>query len=323
MSRSAVVVGAGVTGLTTAVCLVERGWAVRLWAAEVGAETTSGVAAAVWDPYRVDPPERVLVWAQRTYGELDTLASVPGSGINMRTALRLVPQHEPGPWWLAAIPEWRDARAGELPPGYCRAYVFTVPVIEMPVYLGWLLQRLVAAGVAVERRRLETLDEPAASADAVFNCPGVGARSLVGDPLVRAVRGQVVRVRNPGLTRVIVDEFHPDGITYIVPRSDDCVLGGTTDEDVWDRRPDAATADRIVARCASIEPRLRDAEVIGHAAGLRPVRAPVRVEREDRADGMVIHNYGHGGAGVTLSWGCARDAVTLAGTGGVPGPGEP
>jgi D-amino-acid oxidase len=42
-------------------------------------------------------------------------------------------------------------------------------------------------------------------------------------------------------------------------------------------------------------------------AGLRPYRLEVRLERE----GRVIHNYGHGGAGYTLSRGCAEDVARL------------
>jgi D-amino-acid oxidase len=44
----------------------------------------------------------------------------------------------------------------------------------------------------------------------------------------------------------------------------------------------------------------------------------VRLEAEERPGGRVVwHNYGHGGAGVTLSWGCAEEltAAVLAGAG--------
>ncbi|HMC79917.1 MAG TPA: FAD-dependent oxidoreductase, partial [Acidimicrobiia bacterium] len=44
--------------------------------------------------------------------------------------------------------------------------------------------------------------------------------------------------------------------------------------------------------------------------GLRPFRRDsVRLEREPGA--RVIHNYGHGGSGVTLSWGCAEEVSAL------------
>jgi len=57
------------------------------------------------------------------------------------------------------------------------------------------------------------------------------------------------------------------------------------------------------------EPRVLAARV-----GLRPFRrSGVRLERDQLPDGrIVIHNYGHGGSGFTLSWGCAREVVDLA-----------
>jgi len=40
--------------------------------------------------------------------------------------------------------------------------------------------------------------------------------------------------------------------------------------------------------------------------GLRPNRPAVRLEAEPLGDGRRVHCYGHGGMGVSLSWGCAR-----------------
>ena len=96
---------------------------------------------------------------------------------------------------------------------------------------------------------------------------------------------------------------------YVVPRSRDVVLGGTAVEGEWSRTPDPATAESILARAAAIEPRLAGARVLRHRVGLRPGRTTVRLERV----GDVIHCYGHGGCGVTVSWGCADDVVDLAG----------
>ena len=85
------------------------------------------------------------------------------------------------------------------------------------------------------------------------------------------------------------------------------ILGGTATAGDDNIDPDPAVAAAIVERCARIEPRLLSARVIGHRVGLRPARPTVRLERE----GRIVHNYGHGGAGVTLSWGCARYVTTL------------
>ena len=146
----------------------------------------------------------------------------------------------------------------------------------------------------------------------VVNCAGLGARKLVGDPSMAPIRGQIVRVSNPGLERFSLDEGNPEGVTYVVPRSDDCILGGTAEEGEWDTEPDPKTAANILRRCATLEPRLEGSEVLEHKAGLRPGRPEIRLEREDVAHGVPrVHNYGHGGSGVTLSWGCAEDTLAL------------
>ena len=139
----------------------------------------------------------------------------------------------------------------------------------------------------------------------VVNASGIGARLLGGDPTVAPVRGQVVLVEQVGLDRWWIDAEAP---TYVVPRSRDIVLGGTALEGEWSRTPDPATAESILARAAQIEPRLAGARILRHKVGLRPARPAVRLERE----GDVIHCYGHGGCGVTVSWGCADDVVDLA-----------
>lgn len=66
-------------------------------------------------------------------------------------------------------------------------------------------------------------------------------------------------------------------------------------------------------RCAALVPQAAHARVLAHRVGLRPVRPTVRLELEHRAR-PVVHCYGHGGAGVTLSYGCAREVVQLVGS---------
>ena len=71
--------------------------------------------------------------------------------------------------------------------------------------------------------------------------------------------------------------------------------------------------EAIVSRVRSVVPELADAVVLGSRVGLRPVAPAVRLARLPLGDQEVVTNYGHGGAGVTLSWGCAAEVVRLVG----------
>src|SRR5690606_37847565 len=101
------------------------------------------------------------------------------------------------------------------------------------------------------------------------------------------------------------------------PRGDDVILGGTSEVGAWSTAADPTTTAAILERCAALEPRLRGAAILEVLVGLRPCRSEVRLGREVIGEAAVIHNYGHGGAGVTLSWGCAAEAAALA-VGGDP-----
>jgi D-amino-acid oxidase len=306
-----IVVGCGVIGLTAALRMREASLDVRIVTAALPFETTSGVAAALWYPYKAYPEDRVLSWGSETFEVFVELSRVPGSGVRMREGVELWREPVPDPWWASAVPDVRRCTKDELPPGYSDGHIFVAPVIEMPIYLRYLLDRFVGAGGNVEHRFVSSLED-AADGHVIVNCAGLGARELVGDPSMEPIRGQIVRVRNPGLERFVLDEGNPEGVTYVIPRSEDCILGGTAEEGEWDTEPDPEIAAGILRRCTTLEPRLAEAEVLEHKAGLRPGRPEIRLEREDAAQGPPrVHNYGHGGSGVTLSWGCAAETLRL------------
>jgi D-amino-acid oxidase len=305
------VIGCGVSGLSCGIRLLEAGHAARIWARDMPLQTTSSVAAAVWYPYKAYPEHLVVGWAAAAYADFVQLAQVPAAGVAMREGVELFPWEVDEPWWRDAVPGFRRAGAADLPAGYRDGYVFEAPVIEMPVYLGWLLARFETLGGRVERRALASLDEALAASDVVVNCAGLGARELASDASMLPIRGQIVRVAQVGLDRFVLDDYNPSGVTYVVPRGRDCVLGGTADEGREDLAPDAATAEAILARCVALEPRLRGAAILEHKVGLRPGRPSVRLEAERRGGKLLVHNYGHGGAGVTLSWGCAAEVLAL------------
>jgi len=303
------VVGCGVIGLTAAVHLREAGVDVRIVTAAMPPETTSSVAAALWYPYKAYPENRVLYWGSRTFEVFEELARIPESGVRLREGVEIWREPVSNPWWAGAVPGVRRCTEEELPPGYSDGHAFVAPVVEMPVYLGYLLDRFASSGGRIERRAVSSLDD-SGEARVVVNCAGLGARELVGDSSMVPIRGQIVRVRNPGLERFLLDEGNPEGVTYVVPRSNDCILGGTAEEGEWDTEPDPEIAAGILRRCAELEPRLERAEVLEHRVGLRPGRPEIRLEREDGGVPR-IHNYGHGGSGVTLSWGCAEETLRL------------
>lgn len=296
------VVGAGVTGLTCAVRLAEDGHRVDVLARDLPLETTSVVAAALWYPYKALPQERVTVWAGSAYDDFAALATQEATGVRMMSGTEVLHRRTVDPWWAGAVPDLEHVAP---PPGYADAWSFTAPVIDMPVYLDWLRSRLVELGGTLTRMSLLALPQPSGSTDdVVVNCAGLGSRLLAQDADVRPVRGQVVLMDGVTLDRWWLDA---DGPTYVVPRARQIVVGGTDQADDWSRTASPETATEILRRATLLVPELTEATVVGHRVGLRPVRSGVRLE----AEGRVIHCYGQGGAGVTLSWGCADEVAQL------------
>ena len=306
-------VGAGVTGLSCAVRLLEAGHRVDVLARDLPLETVSAVAAALWYPYRAFPYERVTAWSSTTFTELARLAKDDRTGVAMRHGTEVHRERVADPWWASAVPTL--TRVTALPGPYVDAWTFEAPVVEMPVYLRWLVDRIEELGGTLTRMALNALPE-GDGAEVVVDATGLGARRMAGDTSVTPVRGQVVLVEQIGLDRWWLDSSGP-GPVYVVPRSHDVVVGGTDDEGEWDRRVVPETAERILARATELVPALAGARVVGHRVGLRPARPTVRLEAEQRGVTRLVHCYGHGGAGVTLSWGCADEVVALvAGEGG-------
>lgn len=306
------VVGAGIAGLTAALRLVEEGHDVRVVAASAPEQTTSSVAAALWYPYRALPREAVTRWSATTYDVLAGMAGRPDVGVRLRTGRELLLDEQPDPWWRDAVPALDRVPAGDLPAGFRDDYLLEVPVVDVSVHLPWLVSSLAARGVRLQDQELGALEQADPSADAVVNCTGLGAAALTGDEDLVPVQGQVVVVAQVGVQEWLLAQSDPVALTYVVPRERTVVLGGTAAVGATDLEPDARTAAAVLERCSALVPALRRAPVLAHRVGLRPTRSCVRLEVGRLADGRpVVHDYGHGGAGVTLSYGCAADVARL------------
>ncbi len=305
------VIGSGVIGLTTGICLAEAGLSVTIRTAAEPRQTTSVAAGAVWGAVKVGPPDRVLGWGQAGLEALTKLAAEPGTGVRMAGG-REVSRHPLEPYyWTSLVADLRLCGQAELPNGYTYGWYYTAPLVTMPVYLDYLRARFEQAGGAIEVAPAGSLSELAGAAPVVVNCSGVAAHDLVPDPSVVPVRGQVVIAANPGIEEFLISrDPEPPWITYMFPHGDEIVLGGTNDEGNWDTEPKDEVTMRILASCAEIDPRLRGVKVLGCRVGLRPCRPEVRLEAEPFGGGVLWHNYGHGGAGVSMAWGCAAEIAT-------------
>jgi D-amino-acid oxidase len=304
------IIGAGVSGLTTAVSMAEAGLAVRVYTRDPPRLTTSAASGAIWDPHLV-AHDKVPRWSRDSLAVFKTLAGDGRTGVRSAPRMEIIRTGVGPPDYLAEQSDFRMCQSEELPDGFVTGWAYTALIIDMPVYLDYLTQRLVNAGGRLDVGESMSLGEIVARASFAVNCTGSGARELVADADVTPVRGELVVVDNPGIERFLAEISESPELTYILPQGEHVVLGGSADSGRTDLTPDPKIAEGILARCIALEPRLRGARVRGHRVGLRPSRPQVRLEHEKIEGCHLIHNYGHGGAGVTLSWGCAQDVLSL------------
>ena len=335
-ARSVAIVGAGVSGLSTAIQLSEAGFDVSIISGQTPSETTSAVAAAFWYPFRVGGYRRS--WASISYSTFLSLKGIEEAGVSTCRSIEYIDLEDDdaqeeirGHWWrhlpgieyqykgdepIATTFGDADDLRGELT--FHHKVSFTVPVINMGVYLSYLEKWYAeVSGRKIEYRWCDDLGELSKRYDYVVNCAGYGARELVGDEEVKAISGQLVRIDgvSPGAALVFLQTGRfANAPVYIVPRhsgSQDTVLGGSLIEQIgYPARKDLpdfnpALSAMIRRRCEAFDPKLARRDVASEVVGLRPYRSTMRLEWCKQHSKKLIHNYGHGGGGVTLSWGCA------------------
>ena len=352
---SVLVIGAGVSGLTTALCLRREGFRVTVVAEKFDRDIVSTVAGVLWEwppavcGHREDErsPERSKRWCMTSYEEFFHLARVPGTGVFVRPAVFYFREPlEQNPRELRKMNELRRQVLGfahdpgliernrvSAEAGVEDAYTYLAPMIDTDTYLQWLMREVRAAGCVVQRRRISGNLQDREwelryefGADLIVNCTGLGAAELTGDEL-RPLRCALVRVHNDGHAMPKITEAHAvshdpgrteQGTVFILPTGDDMlVLGGLVEADEWDLDVGLGNhgpVREMLRRCEEFLPVLQRAEIDVFdpvRVGLQPFRGQnARVEQHTGT--RIIHNYGHGGSGVTFSWGCAAEVVGLA-----------
>ncbi|XP_077867253.1 D-amino-acid oxidase-like [Saccoglossus kowalevskii] len=175
------------------------------------------------------------------------------------------------------------------------------------------MERFKRQGGRTMKKKIENIRE-VEQYDVVVNCTGIGARSLVNDAEVQPIRGQVIRVHAHWIKHfaITADAGHS---SYVIPCANNVLLGGTTQVGNWNLKIDENDKKKIWEGCCKMYPSLKHAKLDYDWVGLRPSRTSVRLEKEimniNGREIKVVHNYGHGGSGVTFHWGCAQDTTTL------------
>lgn len=336
MGQRAIVVGAGVIGLSCAVRLAEAGLEVDVLTRDMPPETCSALGGALWMPVGGHPGSRWASWAATTHAVLTDLAAREGTGVRLlRGHLRSARPSDGDsidlthPSWTRLLPEAAQALA---PSGAGRGHVarppaardgtpapraawsLTVPVLDMPTYLGYLTRRLADAGGTLTRLSLSRLPRQGF----VVNCSGSAARALATDPAVRPRRGEALTLAGPGPDRWYCTEHAGTGsLSYVVPHGDRVLVGMTATPPAWESASSQEIVGHLLAEAAEAVPDLAGAPVLTHRQAFQGERPVARVELEPRTTSRgggdaVVHCYGHGDRGVTVAWGCAGEVLALA-----------
>lgn len=324
------VLGAGVVGLSTALSILEDVPSVKVTviADRFLSDTLSFGAGGFFRPEaNIGPdPETVAQWAQASYEQYSTLAVTDpvNSGNSFVSGYQLSSYSEGSlrnelveSIVASSVRSLKDRERQLLFPEKFKHGIFWTTIITDPrYYLPYLHEQVTQRGGSIEKGHVdsfESLLEGHSHFDLLVNCTGMNAAKLTGDHRVTPVRGQTIKVKAPWIRHF----YFADG-AYILPGRDYVTLGGIKDYGNGNMALSELDRQSIWTRCTELVPSLQKAEVAFEWVGLRPQRQPVRLELEkmqltgpSQSQVNVVHNYGHGGHGITLSWGCAKNASAL------------
>ncbi|MDO9376477.1 MAG: FAD-dependent oxidoreductase [Ferruginibacter sp.] len=310
MIQKIAIAGAGISGMSTAYVLQKKGYEVTVFARAFSPLITSNKAAAFWFPYHIRNDKRGVDWCTTSYRYYQDFMKDPSTGISMHQLLKVLRQgeEEEEPIWKEFMPagSFGEVEPPELPSGVARMYDVQVPLIETQLFLPWLHDRLREAGVQFIQTNLDGFEQLSEDFDLVINCTALGSRELCGDETLVPVRGQVGLLAPGPKLPIYLDNEMP---LYVVPRKDAIIVGGTYEPHELNEQTEPPTIERILNNAYQVFPELKQQSVIGSWAGLRPYRPDIRLEREQGTN--IIHNYGHGGSGFTLAFGCAEGVGKL------------
>jgi len=224
-----------------------------------------------------------------------------------------IKQKEDVPVWTQICTDFRRLKKDELTGRYIDGWSIKTITIHTDRCLNLLVEQFKNNGGSIYQKTVEHMSECFTEFNIVINCTGLGARDLFNDRRVIPCRGQVLRVKPNGHKFTIFDEERVNKMTYIIPRVDDIIIGGCAEYHEFNTAVNEAQSAEILHRVSAIVPKFKEATILETKVGLRPYRDEIRVEAETPYNGLrlLVHNYGHGGSGWTVCWGCAEEVLSL------------
>lgn len=367
-SKEVIVIGAGVSGLTTAYTLQALGYDTAIYTKQTADNITQNPSnpgfASLYPSASVIPHsvenERLESLFKHSQSFFYELKKRGFPGVTTHTHFEVFEYEKERPHymdWMMNLQTLEDVpgekiprRAGaQLKKGWCYESLFA----DWPLYFPELQERYLQSGGEVVRKTLRPEDLPNLPASTIINCSGLGSMILFDDPAPHyLLRGHLLVKKGAPLVQrgdetisynytpeasVYADKRGNPSDVYFYPRKDGWLLGGSrqlgqlTKNGDWDGERTSSPSyeinhipfpaqiydlnKEIIEHSYSIE--VGEPDDFEPTIGYRYLRRKdngLRLEQETISGKNIIHNYGHGGAGVTLSWGCAfHIAETLMG----------
>ncbi|XP_022129361.2 D-amino-acid oxidase [Pieris rapae] len=316
-----IVLGAGINGTTCALKIKEKypDYDVTLLGAQFSPNTTGDGSGGLWYPYLCGKTPEALIgkWGIETYSLLLKLWRQGGYGISLQPVYVMYRDGtQSAPKWANDVFGYMELDQKQLEyfnklfsVQYVAGNTFNTFVVNPSTLLKRLEQQLDALKVTRRQGSVKSLTDPILrDYDVIINCTGLGAREVVPDDKVHPIRGQILKVNAPWVFYSIQDKCSGH---YIIPNDTFCVLGGTGQANNYSTEVNNDDTDFIEKGCHNLIPSLKGAKLQKYFVGLRPARDEVRVEVERVNGKLCIHNYGHGGSGFTLFWGCGITVLEL------------
>lgn len=348
MKTKVAVIGAGVSGITTAIILQHLGFEVSVYSKDSPLSSTknpsfaSQFPSASIIPHSVFHPklDQIFSNSQHIFAALYS-SSFPGLQIHEHFELF---GYENAPLsYINLISGFKDCSGLEWSPKHP-----TIPIkagwkldcffADWTIYFPNLIQKFLDNHGKFITGKIDLNSFNSVKEDIIINCSGTGSHQLKDEdkePII--LLGHLLKVaETPKLlspTKNTVSYNFTPGVdiysdssgipldVYLYPRKKDWILGGSRFEGTLDRNGNWISKDSLSENFPDQIYAL-NAEILRHSFGIdldsyadrefqeayryvRNTENGLRIEPQKTSDRIVIHNYGHGGAGVTLSWGAA------------------